>query len=128
MFALAMGRLSNRKGLVGRGSLLAMELAPRHYFYDRCNEILAKTEFDETVEMLCQPYYEDDSRLSVPPAFAGAGSGAVLPDAVRRPVRGPGFRARDRVALCRLAVAASLSAAGRGRAGARPLDAERDPL
>src|SRR3954453_17345169 len=67
MSALAMGRLSDRKGPVGRGSLLAMKLAPRHYFYDRCNEILAEAEFDETVEMLCQPYYEDDGRLSVPP-------------------------------------------------------------
>jgi transposase len=64
---LAMGRLSNRKGLGGRSSLLAVELAPRHYFYDRCNEILAEAEFDETVEMLCQPYYEDDGRRSVPP-------------------------------------------------------------
>ena len=64
---MAMGRLSDRKGPVGRGSLLAMKLAPRHYFYDRCNEILAEAEFDETVEMLCQPYYEDDGRLSVPP-------------------------------------------------------------
>src|SRR3954470_19897139 len=62
-----MGRLSNRTGPVGRGSLLAMHLAPRHAFYDRCNEILAEAEFDETVEMLCQPYYEDDGRLSVPP-------------------------------------------------------------
>ena len=61
---MAMGRLSDRKGPVGRGSLLAMKLAPRHYFYDRCNEILAEAEFDETVEMLCQPYYEDDGRLS----------------------------------------------------------------
>src|SRR5689334_22436521 len=62
-----MGRLSNRKGPVGRGSLLAMHLAPRHSFYDRCNEILAAAAFDETVEMLCQPYYEDDGRLSIPP-------------------------------------------------------------
>ena len=62
-----MGRLSDRKGLGGRSSLLAVELAPRHYFYDRCNEILAEAEFDETVEMLCQPYYEDDGRRSVPP-------------------------------------------------------------
>src|SRR4051795_1569295 len=67
MFALAMGRLSNRNGVVGRGSVLAMRLAPRHSFYDRCNEILAEAEFDETVEMLCQPYYEDDGRLSIPP-------------------------------------------------------------
>src|SRR3954463_867802 len=62
-----MGRLSNRRGTVGTGSVLALQLAPRHYFYDRCNEILAEAEFDETVEMLCQPYYEDDGRRSVPP-------------------------------------------------------------
>ncbi len=62
-----MGRLSNRRGAVGTGSVLALQLAPRHYFYDRCNEILAEAEFDETVEMLCQPYYEDDGRLSIPP-------------------------------------------------------------
>jgi hypothetical protein len=67
MFALAMGRLSNRKGVVGRGSMLAMKLAPRHSFYDRRNEILAEAEFDEAVEMLCQPYYEEDGRLSIPP-------------------------------------------------------------
>ena len=48
------------------GSVLAMQLAPRHYFYDRCNEILAEAEFDETVEMLCQPY-ENGGRLSIPP-------------------------------------------------------------
>ena len=35
-----MGRLSNRRGTVGTGSVLALQLAPRHYFYDRCNEIL----------------------------------------------------------------------------------------
>src|SRR5256885_1558552 len=58
----------------------------------------------------------------------GGPSGPVLPDAVRRPVRGPGFGARDRVALRRLAVAASFSAVGRGRAGARPLHTQRDPL
>src|SRR3954453_22630434 len=67
MFALAMGRLSNRKGPVGRSSLLAVELAPRHSFYDRCNEILTEAEFDEAVEMLGQPSYEDGGRLSVPP-------------------------------------------------------------
>jgi hypothetical protein len=33
---------------------LAVALAPRHYFYDRCNEVLAEAEFDEAVEMLCQ--------------------------------------------------------------------------
>jgi len=50
-----MGRLSNRRGTVGTGSVLALQLAPRHYFYDRCNEILAEADFGETVKMLCQP-------------------------------------------------------------------------
>src|SRR3954453_5462603 len=67
MSALAMGRLSDRKGPVGGGSVGGGYRPPRHYFYDRCNEILAEAEFDETIEMLCQPYYEDDGRRSVPP-------------------------------------------------------------
>ena len=100
-----MGRLSNRKGLGGRSSLLAVELAPRHYFYDRCNEILAEADFDETVEMLCQPYYEDDGRRSVRPGryfrmlFVGQFEGLEL-------------GARDRVALRQFAVTAPLFAAG----------------
>src|SRR3954453_19273966 len=57
-----MGRLSNRKGLGGRSSLWGGYPPPRHFFSDRCNEILAEADFDETVEMLCQPYYEDDGR------------------------------------------------------------------
>ena len=45
-----------------------MALAPRHSFYDRCNEVLAEAEFDEAVEMLCQPYYKDGvGRPSIPP-------------------------------------------------------------
>ena len=52
---MAMGRLSNRRGGAARpSSQLAVALAPRHFFYDRCNEILAEAEFDATVEMLCQ--------------------------------------------------------------------------
>ncbi|HYY83440.1 MAG TPA: transposase [Beijerinckiaceae bacterium] len=34
---------------------MAVALAPRHFFYDRCNAILAEAEFDATVERLCQP-------------------------------------------------------------------------
>ena len=38
---MAMGRLSNRRGGAARpSSQLAVALAPRHFFYDRCNEIL----------------------------------------------------------------------------------------
>src|SRR3954452_9400330 len=90
MFALAMGRLSNRKGPVGRSSLLAVELAPRHSFYDRCNEILAEAEFDETVEMLCQPYYEDGGRLSIPRAGTSACCSSASSRAWSRSARSSG--------------------------------------
>jgi transposase len=47
---------------------LAVDLAPRHAFYDWCNEVLAEAEFDEAVEMLCQPHYKDGvGRPSIPP-------------------------------------------------------------
>src|SRR5688500_16956781 len=63
-----MGRLSNRRKAARSGSHLAVALAPRHYFYDRCTEVLAEAEFDEVVEMLCQPYYTDGvGRPSLPP-------------------------------------------------------------
>ena len=65
---MAMERLSNRREGVRPDSQLAVALAPRHFFYDRCNEILAEAEFDAMVEMLCQPYYTDGiGRPSIPP-------------------------------------------------------------
>jgi transposase len=65
---MAMGRLSDRGKVAWSGSPLAVALAPRHYFYDRCNEVLAEAEFDEAVEMLCHPYYKDGvGRPSIPP-------------------------------------------------------------
>ena len=65
---MAMGRLSDRGKVAWSGSPLAVALAPRHYFYDRCNEVLAEAEFDEAVEMLCQPYYQEGvGRPSIPP-------------------------------------------------------------
>src|SRR5688500_16969203 len=65
---MAMGRLSNRRGGARPSSQLAVALAPRHFFYDRCNEILAEAEFDAAVERLCQPYYTDGiGRPSIPP-------------------------------------------------------------
>jgi hypothetical protein len=63
-----MGRLSNRLKASGTGSRLAVDLAPRHAIYDWCNEVLAEAEFDEAVEMLCQPHYQDGvGRPSIPP-------------------------------------------------------------
>ncbi len=65
---MTMGRLSKQRTAAGTASRLAIALAPRHFFYDRCNKILAEAEFDETVEMLCQPYYKDGvGRPSIPP-------------------------------------------------------------
>src|SRR3954464_13533888 len=65
---MAMGRLSNRLTAPRSGSRLAVDLAPRHAFYDWCNEVLAEAEFDEAVEMLCQEYYKDGvGRRSIPP-------------------------------------------------------------
>jgi transposase len=65
---MAMGRLSNRRGAGRPSSQLAVALAPRHAFYDRCNELLAAAAFDATVEMLCQAYYKDEvGRPSIPP-------------------------------------------------------------
>src|SRR3954463_13170237 len=65
---MAMGRLSNRLTVPRSGSRLAVDLAPRHAFYDWCNEVLAEAEFDEAVEMLCQGSYKDGvGRPSIPP-------------------------------------------------------------
>src|SRR3954447_12787797 len=65
---MAMGRLSNRLTAPRSGSRLAVDLAPRHAFYDWCNEVLAEAEFDEAVEMLCQGSYKDGvGRPSIPP-------------------------------------------------------------
>ena len=41
---MAMGRLSNRLKAPGTGSRLAVDLAPRHAFYDWCNEVLAEAD------------------------------------------------------------------------------------
>src|SRR4051794_19869599 len=65
---MTMGRLSNRLTAPRSGSRLAVDLAPRHAFYDWCNEVLAEAEFDEAVEMLCQGSYKDGiGRPSIPP-------------------------------------------------------------
>ena len=41
---MAMGRLSNRLKVPRTGSRLAVDLAPRHAFYDWCNEVLAEAD------------------------------------------------------------------------------------
>ncbi len=40
---------------------------PRHVFYERLNAILAEAGFDEWVEELCEPYYAEGGRPSIPP-------------------------------------------------------------
>ena len=65
---MTMGRLSTQRKVARPGSQLAVALAPRHAFYDRCNDLLAAAEFDATVERLCQPYYKEEvGRPSIPP-------------------------------------------------------------
>ena len=40
---------------------------PRHVFYERVNQLLAKSEFDAWLEPLCLPYYDEQGRKSIPP-------------------------------------------------------------
>jgi transposase len=41
--------------------------SPGHVFYQKLNEVLAEAGFDRWIEDLCQPYYADTGRLSIPP-------------------------------------------------------------
>tara|TARA_R110002096_G_scaffold164387_1_gene332231 strand:- start:55 stop:1431 length:1377 start_codon:yes stop_codon:yes gene_type:complete len=40
---------------------------PRHVFYEKLNAILAEADFDDFAEELCEPYYADGGRPSIPP-------------------------------------------------------------
>jgi transposase len=40
---------------------------PGHVFYDKLNRVLAQAGFDKFVEELCEPYYEQTGRRSIPP-------------------------------------------------------------
>ena len=65
---MAMGQLSGRTVPERPSSMLAVALAPRHWFYDNCNQLLREAKFDHFVEMLCREYYADEvGRPSVPP-------------------------------------------------------------
>lgn len=48
-------------------SVTAMPKSPAHPFYSKLNEVLAEADFDAYVEDLCQPYYKDGGRPSIPP-------------------------------------------------------------
>jgi len=43
-----------------------MSAAPRHAFYDELNRLLAEAGFDRWVEELCEPYYGQGGRPSIP--------------------------------------------------------------
>ena len=40
---------------------------PGHPFYTKLNAVLAEAAFDEFVEKLCEPYYKEGGRPSIPP-------------------------------------------------------------
>lgn len=41
--------------------------APRHVFFETLNRLLAQADFDRRVEDLCEPYYAQGGRPSIPP-------------------------------------------------------------
>ena len=73
--------------------------SPGHPFYTALNRLLAENGFDTLVEKLCAPYYaETVGRPGVPP-------GRLLPDALRRVLRGPEVASSDLLAVHRQPVA-----------------------
>ncbi len=40
---------------------------PGHPFYTKLDQVLAEADFDEFVEKLCAPYYQEGGRPSIPP-------------------------------------------------------------
>jgi len=64
---MALGRQSSERQ--GEFWIATSESAigPRHVFYERLNAILAEADFDAWVEDLCEPYYAEGGRPSIPP-------------------------------------------------------------
>jgi len=63
---MGLGRQGEHQGKL----FLAFDEIPRsrgHAFYDRLQQILRQFRFDAFVEKLCQPYYADKGRPSIPP-------------------------------------------------------------
>jgi transposase len=50
-------------------SVSDMARTPRHVFYEKLNRLLAKFEFDTWVEKLCQRFYAEEGRRSIPPGI-----------------------------------------------------------
>jgi len=71
---------------------------PRHVFYERVNELLAKAEFASWLEQLCRPHDSQQGRGSIAP-------GEGFSDADGRLLRGHRLTRRDRVAVFRQFVA-----------------------
>ena len=66
--------------------------APRHVFYERLNSLLREAGFDRWVEGLCEEFYSDRGRGSIPPVQARTRKdrpcGLVLePSGCRRGIR-----------------------------------------
>jgi len=45
----------------------ALPKTPAHPFYSKLNAVLAQAQFDPFVEVLCEPYYKEGGRPSIPP-------------------------------------------------------------
>jgi hypothetical protein len=106
---MAMGREGD-----GQGDLIVtwseMPRSPGHVFYDRLQEVLIAGGFDRFVETACQPYYAPKMGApSLPP-------GRYFRSTCRL-FRGDRQRARHRLAVFGLDVAARFSAAGEPRGG-----------
>src|SRR6185503_19011472 len=50
-------------------AVTAMPKSPAHPFYAKLNDVLAQAEFDAFVEALCEPYYKEGGRPSIPPGI-----------------------------------------------------------
>jgi transposase len=64
---MALGRQSSQRQ--GEFWIATSESAigPRHVFYERLNAILGEADFDTWIEELCEPYYAEGGRPSIPP-------------------------------------------------------------
>src|SRR5687767_15116413 len=61
--------LGKKKGVQSEVWVPSHQIAqsPGHPFYQRLNRLLAEARFDRFIEELCQPYYSDWGRPSIPP-------------------------------------------------------------
>jgi len=64
---MALGRRSSERQETFWIAAAETATGPRHVFYERLNAILAEAGFDAWVEELCEPYYAEQGRPSIPP-------------------------------------------------------------